>query len=344
MERIVTIGVMEQSFKGLLISALVMALSVLLFAGVPVAIVAGGGSEAPFLFNGLLRLGTVAVMVATMRMLAGRVFWSCRLWRSLLADMRSWVFPLGVANYFEYMFFGWAVTYVDPVLVTVMFGSWPMVVMFILSSLDERSLGRLDCWWVLALVGCTVGMGMAVWSYGAASGVHISGWLDTVLGLSVSLAGMICAGFSGFAVWWARDAGMRVPVELAGRLRREMVAMMAFVVLTGLVSGVGSLALGLSRREQVDGSMLVWGLLIAGMVLNGVGNVMWRLSNLVTRHFVVNCLCYLVPVLTVLMLWWTGLGVVRMPWLFGSGLTLVVAGNFLAALGAVRYPWRVPVG
>ena len=317
----------------LVLAVFAMVGATVLYGFVPVAIAAGGGAESPLLFNGVMRIGTVAAMVVAAICAAGKNATSWRLWKLVLQHLVSWVFPLGVLNFFEYMLFGWASAYVDPVLVTVVFGCWPMTVMFVLGWLDSESQGRLDVWWAVGVLGCTAGMAVAVFSYGESAELSLSGWESTLKGTFFALGAVGCAGCSGVTVLWARRVGAVLPTTFGSGFRREMLAMMTFLASAGVVAGVTSAWLGVQRGEQLDARMLLWAFGVAGVLGSGVATAMWRISNALTRRFVVNCLGYVVSVVSVVALWLTGFGEVTSPLLVCGGLALVVGSNVVAGMG-----------
>ena len=309
-----------------------MAVAVLFFSFLPLAIRFGGGLEAPFLFNAGWRVGVALVSFAFCLAFYRRILCSAAFWRAALPASLSWAGLFSVFNALEYAFFAAASRFIDIAVAAVLLELWPLAAILLLSRLlpeqgYRRNLRRLIPFLFLAFLG----VGLVVASQ--QGGFSFSGFGPLALGLGLGLLSMLASAAVTFNFRWAREVSGRLRFEggVAADCSPGVLQFFGAVAGFGLASVFGAAlngGIGLALGESLPGR----GLAIAvagGFVIQGIAAIFWRVVNLTSDNLGINAMAYFIPVCS---LGWLGLagaiGVARPDWLLG-GLALILAANLL---------------
>ncbi len=352
-------------------------LAVLAWSFSPVTVSLGAGGAAPFSFNGWMRLATILCVLALIFALYRKLVFSTELWSVLGAYVQvrefRWPLLLTALSALEFFLFAWATAYISVAVASILYGVWPVLIILWMAWLfrGEGRYRRLT-WGVLGVVLVSfLGMSLAViseggvaWSVGSGSASGLAGidWAvvwswASFLGVFIILAGAVCSALAAFSLRWA--AGF----SWALRRRPPVVALVAgspfpssgvaldfFAILAVLLISRGfavALCLPLAALLEYDRGFVSWNLIgwaALGGVFSCCGSLTYRWANLVTNDLAVNALCYLIPAVSVLMLWCFGQGLAPRWDLLVLGLVLVTVGNFAVNLsGAASWRWRASV-
>ena len=294
---------------GLLILA-----AALLFSLSPLAVLAGGGAESPFLFNLVFRGGTfLGYMAFGLALFPGLAF-SRAVWRAAWRGLPSWSF-LGAAalHPFEFALFAAAARHLDSSLVLLIYYLFPFLLVGLAACLLRRPLPIRRRRWLGLFALALAGVALALVSQGGGLPSFTEagwGWLG---GMLLALLAAVGAAGVAFSLRWGRDFAGALPAELrrgsGGTRSPALFGAMLLVCLTSVLGCSVSLVLGWQRGESFAalslGGWLGWGLL-GGFLFSGISGGFYRMGNLLARNLSLNGLMYLCPVLGIVLL--AGLG------------------------------------
>ena len=303
-----------------------MLVSSFCYSVVPVLMAVTGGHEAPFLWNGIYRLGG-AVGAAAALVLIPLGAPVLPLVRRLLASSVRPVALVLLFPYLGYTLFSFSASVAGFAVSVVAFQLWPVLFVLMMSRWGGISASRVP----LGRVGLML---MLVSAFGAVL-VALSGGepVGGLIGLGLGLAGAVSAAATVFNFRWAVDSVSALGLSgdrrlwwcllllfLWGSSLSSLTALCLHWALGGSVGGQGSLA----------GPVLL--VLCGGVVLDAGGTVTSRWSNLRAASLMVNVCGCGVPVLSLLLLALAGYGGVERPLLFICGAGLVLASGFALRL------------
>lgn len=319
-----------------LAGALILATAVI-FSLMPLAIVAGGGPESPFLFNAVFRLGTILGYLVIIGVLYGPWLRRPAVWRALGRGIFTRVFVGAAALHpFEFFFFAAAAALLDPSLATLLYYAFPFFFVLLMLRLRRLSAaGRLRRWFLLLGLSA-LGLLLALVSQQGGldfSGITLERWLG---GFLIGAFSALAAACIAFSLRWGTDFALRLP----GEMRREgdlwrppaLLGALLVVCLTSALGGLVSLGLGWFRGESfaaVDtASWVIWGLGGGGLI-SGLTGGTYRLANLLVENLGLNGMMYFTPLFSIGLLLLLGWSTVVWPLGLFLGGGLVAAANVL---------------
>ena len=320
---------------------------VVVAAALPLLVAVLGVSGVPFLFTASLQAGGMAAYLVLLAVRYRKLAADPAVWAVLVRGVarvrsgRLW-FLLGVVSGLDYALFVWATRFVDIAVVTVLFETWPLLVVGLLEML-YRGAGRYHVVTPgvvgLLLLGLA-GVGLVVASQegglgeGGGAGLALVGagvGLGVLASLSTSLSACLFRLSSDLARALLDGGGVRVQGH--GLVSVEMLCVSVCLLATGAASVMLNVLLGVLLGEGWWSSRLLLGA-AGGVLVYGLGSMAWRVANLVSGNLGVNGLALGAPVLSLLLLWVSGhVGVTRGEW-FVAGAMLVVVSNGLLHRGA----------
>ena len=231
---------------------------------------------------------------------------------------------------FTFAFLAWATVYLDATIATILWGSWPILVVLFLARFDrattratpvqasvgERSRIRVSLL-LLMLLGL-VGLAFAVLSQSTpADATRYSQLTDSLslAGIAIALGSAWLASLTAWHFRWANTLVGQLDRQTLTRLRPAKSILqditqdgnLFFVVVCLVIGNAIALPImffvALSTSEPISWQVLLGGLGI-GLIVRTPAAILWRVSNLVTRDYGVNALNYLEPLFALL---WLGL-------------------------------------
>ena len=350
------------------LAALLMAGATLFAVFIPIALLLGDAPAAPFLFNGIWRLGAAAAAFLFVLLAFPGLAGSGPVWRVILTALPSGLFLAGLLNTLEFALLTLAAWAGDISLALTLQQVYPLLVTLLLAALFRgegryrRNLRRLLPCFLVSAAGA--GLALAGWSggFGAFLSLSPAAWLGGAILALLSAAAAACGAFS--LAW-----GLLVARRLAGRpetaavlsskkkgkfrLGPEVFGMAVALALLSLAGAGGSLLFGLSfgpgwaavEAGSLDaafgGGPAAFALtaLLGGFVLHAGNGLCFRVANAVAENLAVNVLVYAALPLSLLLLALLGLTAVGHWPLFLLGAGLILAGGLgangelLAVLG-----------
>ena len=348
-----------------------MLAAMLLAALIPLALLRGGSSQEPFLFNGFWRLGAAAGVAAFLLAFLPRLCFSGLVWAAAARQLRRGLFFLSLLNSAEFALLSWAARVSDLSVALTVQQVYPIFVIMLLGWLFRaegryrRNLAGLLPWLLLSALGA--GLAVAGYAGGFGGGAGVSG-PGLALGVVFSLLSAGAAACGAGTVRWGRDlaaelaeagsgpapepaaaaAGLAGGTEIKGGFSRlEMFGMALALGLVSLAGAGGSLALGflleggvaaLSRSGDAGGVAAVgpgrflWTALLGGFLLHAGNGLLFRAGTGIAENLAVNGIVYAALPLSLALLVLLGwIAVAHWP-LFCLGAGLILAGG----LGANR--------
>lgn len=307
-----------------------MCMSVFGYSLIPILIVAVGGTESPFLLGGSQAVGHIMGGIAFLASRYRRSIRSQTIHGAIRRNIRSPAIVFSTLAPFTFAFLAWATAYLDATIATVLWGSWPILLVLFLARFDRTSTnpGVIDAnlgqrsritpsLLFLMLVGL-VGLGFAVMSQSAPDQVsNLSDLTDSlsILGVIIALGSAWLASLTAWHFRWANrlveQLDERTLADLAPtksvirdvRHEGNLFFVVVCLVIGNTIAAPIMISISLSSSERVD-LRVVLGALVIGLIVRTPAAILWRISNLVTRDYGVNALNYLEPLLALL---WLGL-------------------------------------
>ena len=313
-----------------------MLVALLAFSVIPLVVELSGGSANPFFFNMLVRsggfLGSGIFLVVFYR----RIVFCRQNLRLIMRRLFFWpdnrlllITFLGGAS--EFTLLAASVRFLDVAVVAVLFEVYPVLIIFVASRVfrDTRQYRRLGGLSKLLILMSMFGFIFAVVSQNAGFFDSFAGasLLNLLLGICLVAGAILGCGASVFGWRWGRDLGSEMTSGL-GTVESSLLGMVVALWLTCLVASVVSGVGGLVVGENIDWHLGVFGL-GGGLVITCFGAICHRKSNLLTRNVGINSMGYVVPVFSLVWLYWiAGVDVARWDYLI-LGMVLIVAANLL---------------
>lgn len=328
---------------------------------IPVFIKGGSASAYPFLFTGAWRLIVCVASLSFIGIFYRRLFRSGAARAAVRKNGLNRHFALGIVSILDYALFAAASRFVDTVIVSVIFESWPLFFVLYMSWL-YKGTGRYsrNFWSRLGfMLLAFAGIGFAAAS---SNGPEFSGDLRRVLqGVSLAVLAAMATIITAHVFKWASQTAedYRELCESPGAGGEEkniyehfttrtlmtpevLFAIFAYAICCGF-GAVLNIAVSAFTGEWRQADELLFGsiaggvnvlfILAAGAAYTGV-TVLWRLSNVITKNLAINTLIYLVPVFTVFLLWFFFDIKIARPDYFLIAATAIITANLLVNFDA----------
>lgn len=329
--------------------------TVLCLSLIPVFIKGGGAAAYPFLFTGAWRL-IVCVASLTIVWVCYRHFWRSKMARAAVRKNGiNLHFLLGIVSILDYALFAAADRFVDTVIVSVIFEIWPIFFVVYMSLLYRKESRYHKN--VLSQIGfmflAFIGVGFAALSN---YDIMVEDSLSSLtFGVSLALLASIATIITAHVFKWATETAKDYKAlcdspdaddeerALCEKLSTRalmppevLFAICAYAVCSGL-GGVLNIVISAFTGEwhaigetfADDMAIKILFIFAAGMAYTGV-TVLWRLSNVITQNLAINTMIYMVPVITVFLLWFFfGVNIERPDYLLIGAVIIVIANLFV---------------
>ncbi|MDE0132681.1 MAG: hypothetical protein OXQ32_10535 [bacterium] len=290
-------------------AAIYTLVSVVGISVLPLVVVMVGAPESPLLFGAFLSVGTSAGSLA---FLAGRYRAQLRN-REILAlikkNLASWPILFVLVGTFEFTFFAWSTRFVDPSVATILWGSWPIIFVFLLRRIFSGKRAQANRYkkitpsLVLLMVLSLVGLAFVVLAQ--ASKQTGFDWTS-----DSSWVGFVFAVFSGvlitlniFSFSWAADLASKARTLNFARGPRsmELFFMTVVVCVSNAFTAPIKAGFSLAASEPIQTDVIL-GALIMGGTLRVGSSLLWRHANQITHALGINAIGYGEPLFGVLWL------------------------------------------
>ena len=333
-----------------------MLIGVIGFSLVPL-LIAVFGRDAPILFTGGLRIGSIIGYLLFLVFFYRSLFFNLNTWRQIARRIVSSPlqvggrviyspFPILLASitYLDYTFFALSTQYIDVAVATVFYETWP-IFLIALTGFLFRNDGSYEVTtrevYILSLL-CLTGFAFVVLSQNEEVSLLAEGLTPSqmVIGFAFLAMALVLAPLAAFGLRWGVDLGNGL-AEGEGGNRHQVGELHLFGAVTanlvgniiafGVLGSSGSLFTG----ETLTPTFAVFAV-IGGILSLSVANIAWRKANLVTHDLGINVLSYLTPIFGVLWLFvFSQVGVARPDFLIIGTIAIVVA-NLIINFGAER--------
>ena len=336
------------------LAAALMAGATLFAALIPLALLLGGATAAPFLFNGFWRLGAAVGVAAFLLAVFPRLCFSGAVWAVAARHLRRGLFLLALLNAGEFALLSLAARASDLSVALTVQQVYPIFVIMLLGWLFRaegryrRNLRSLLPWLLVSALGA--GLAVAGYAGGFRAGAGVSG-VGLASGVLFALLSAGMAACGACTVRWGRDLVGDLEKAGAGPARRpgafsrgrfglgdlEMFGMALALGLVSLAGAGGSAALGLllegglaalrAGEEGIGLARFLLTALLGGFLLHAGNGLLFRAGTRIAENLAVNAIVYAALPLSLLLLAelsWTA--VAYWP-LFLAGAGLVVAGG-----------------
>jgi len=290
-------------------AAIYTLVSVVGISVLPLVIVMVGAPESPLLFGSFLSVGTAAGSLA---FLAGRYRAQLRdrdIRALIRKNLASWPILFVLVGTFEFTFFAWSTRFVDPSVATILWGSWPIIFVFLLRRIFSGRRARPSRYkritpsLVLLMVLSLVGLAFVVLAQ-ASKRTGFDWTSDS------SWVGFVFAVFSGvlitlniFSFSWAADLAAKARTLSVARGPRslELFFMTVVVCVSNAFTAPIKAGFSLAASEPIRVDVIL-GALIMGGTLRVGSSLLWRHANQITHALGINAIGYGEPLFGVLWL------------------------------------------
>ena len=323
-----------------------MGASVVAASFVPLVVSRSGGAEAPFLFNSLLRVGVSAGSLIFLLLIFRHTLFDSQNLSVVRDHVLAWkhnkFLILAVITNLNYVMFAWSVKFLDIAVSSVLFDTWPTLVIFLTAWLFRKS-GRyrpLSKYMVfltsVSLVGFLFGL-LSQNPGGGGVGGTLTG--STLIGGGLVALGVLSSAFLAFGIKWGADLGSELVARDRCRSLELFGAVFAFLTassISGVINGAIGLGIGESFSFSRDVAFAL-GLtlpafavaILGGVFAQALGGILYRHANFLTNTCGINSVVYATPVLSLCWLYAFGeANVARFDYL-AIGATAIIVSNVL---------------
>ena len=304
---------------------------------IPLLIVWGKGTESPFLFNALWRLGLGFGYLLLLLV----VYRSLLLNKQIITKIRHHIFRWSmlflIINNFQLATFSLSARFVDISITAILFETWPVFLILLMGWLfvkEKRYWGNtfpMIPFLLLAFVGVVFVTLSQTRGFDGISKIVLS---TAFIGIILALTAAVMSGFAAFGFKWGTDLAEGISAASI-TTKHDLDSLSLFsVVVANLVSNFVSIPLNaafsvMSAETVVIDWTMIASALVGGMLIHTLGDIGWRKSNLITSNLGVNALGYLIPIGSLTFLWiFSYIGVARVGFLI-IGTAAIITANLL---------------
>ena len=318
------------------IAALYLLISVVGISVLPLAMVVVGAPDSPLLFGAFLSVGTSVGALAFLSFRYGVLLRDRRILALIRTNLVSWPIFFLLLGTFEFTFFAWGTKYVDPAVATILWGSWPIIFVFLLSRIFSGNRERparyrkITPSLVLLMVFSLIGLGYVVLAQaGKQAGfdwTSDSSWI----GFAFAMLSGVLITFNIFSFWWATNLARKAKTMGVSRESQslELFFITVIVCISNAFTAPFKAGFSLLASEEIQLDVIAAALIVGG-TLRVASSLLWRHANLITHALGINALGYAEPLFGVLWLalFWE-IDIPRVDYLI-IGTCAIIASNVL---------------
>lgn len=290
-------------------AALYLLTSVVGISVLPLAMVVVGAPDSPLLFGAFLSVGTSLGALAFLVARYGSLLRDRRIRTLIRENLVSWPIFFLLLGTFEFTFFAWGTRFVDAAVATILWGSWPIIFVFLLSRIFRGSreqparYRKVSPSLILLMAFSLVGLAYVVLAQaGKQSGfdwTSDSSWL----GFAFALLSGILITFNIFSFSWSTKLARKARIVGVGGERRtmELFFITVIVCISNAFTAPFKAGFSVLAAEQIQPDVILAGLIVGGTLRVG-SSLLWRHANLITHALGINALGYAEPLFGVLWL------------------------------------------
>ena len=334
---------------------LYMVITVGFLSLVPLTAYMAGGSEAPFLFNALFRLGSAIACALCLlfffRAQMKQHFSSVKERKNIFNFLL--VFAI-IGGFLEHSLFAWSIQLMDIAVATILYELWP-VAMILLMAWLYRHDEKFQKVTIKSISLVLLGLLGAALAYASQSVDFVAFYSNlswqTAGGVCLALLAIIAAALSACGFRWGTNVSYGTVGNNSLELFFSVVAFMLVGLFGALISGIIAVFRLQSGGENIplDAPIISFAgeqtslaivaslgiavplmvTVIGGTAAHGFPSITWRAANFAGKNLGINALSYLTPVLGLCWLFlFAATTIPRMDYL-AIGTTLIVVANLL---------------
>ena len=317
-------------------AAIYMMVSVIGISVLPLAIVMVGAPESPLLFGAFLSAGTSAGSLVFLVTRYGTQLRDRRILALIKKNLVSWPIFFVLFGTFEFTFFAWSTRFVDATVATILWGSWPIIFVFLLSRIFSHRRARTNRYrkitpsLVLLMVFSLIGLAYVVLAQ-ASKQTGLDWTSDSSwVGFAFAMLSGVLITLNIFSFSWAADLAAKAKtLSVSGGSRSmELFFITVVVCITNAFTAPIKAGFSLAASEQMRMDVILGGLIVGGTIRVG-SSLLWRHANQITHALGINALGYGEPLFGVLWLalFWE-VNIARVDYLI-IGTCAIIASNIL---------------
>ncbi len=278
-----------------------MLLFVAIFSLVPLMIDVGGGSENPFLMNAVWRFGGVLGGLAYLLVRFRSLIFDRHNFLNMVSQSFGWMMFFAAFGKFEFVWYALSTRFIDISAAAILYETWPILMVFVMSWLfrGESRYRRITAGTALLLVLCFLGYVFVIASEAEKfDNLESTERLELVLGVGLVVFAAVIGGVHNAVIFrWGAKLSERLfysgksdsydSVGLFGILLGQVVSQLFCLF--------PSFAIGFATGESLSRQMVIPAL-IAGILVSGISDILFRKANSITDNLGVNAIAYSTPV------------------------------------------------
>lgn len=326
-------------------AAALMFVAVMGFSLIPL-FVAWGGSQSPFIFNAMWKVGLAIVCVLFVTIAYRSLIFDKYVWKAVAQNAVNRSMLLWLVGYVDFALYAWSTQFIDVSVSAILFETSPILLILLTGWLfrDDGRYRKITARTLLLFAIAFVGVAaviasQTVWLGNSAS----NSILAQVFGICLVLSAAAFTSLGAFGFKWAAILASDIPNNHNhNNDALELFSVVIGIIICTSISVPLTASVGVLRNEPLSYEPIVFGV-VAGVVIGSVGTIVWRKANLVTHNLSINAMAYFAPVLS--LVWLFALSLVGdvniMLLLFGA--VLIIMANVLIYLEFDAPPQRQPV-
>jgi drug/metabolite transporter (DMT)-like permease len=317
-------------------AAFYLLVSVVGISVLPLVMVVVGAPDSPFLFGASLSLGTSVGALVFLRARYGSYLRNPAIVSLIRKNLISLPILFVLLGTFEFTFFAWATRFIDATVATILWGSWPIIFVFLLqrvfSSRPDQSsrYRRITVSLVVLMVFSLIGLAYVVLSQTSHQDSLEPTSDQSYLGFLLALASGILITLNIFSFSWSRDMARKSRSLWGSEPSQSMELFFITVVVcvSNLFTAPIKVLFSMAATEQIQPDVILVGVIFGGTLRVG-SSLLWRHANLITSALGINALGYAEPLFGVLWLalFWE-VDIPRLDYLI-IGTCAIIASNIL---------------
>ena len=330
------------------VAAVLMLIAVIGSSLVPLAIAIGGGGEVPFLLSASIRLGLFIGSLTFLIIAYRTLFFDRGIWALVSQRLLSLPIILFIVAHFDFAFFALSTRFIDISITTILFESWPIFLILTVWWLfrNEKRYRSITPWTILLLCLGFVGFAFVILS--EAGGIYQlrnthSIW-NLIWGILLAIISVGITTLAAFGLRWGADLGKTLAAELETGKDKVSLELFSVVVanLIGnssaiLISAFGGMFI---LEESITGHSFLIAIVVGAFAVTA-SSVAWRKANLITDDLGINALSYLMPILSLALLWFfSQINVTRPDYLVIGAAAIIVANLLINFEAEVRLGFK----
>ena len=322
-----------------------MMVAVILYSTRPLIYSLGNADSSPFLFNAVINFAILFACIVFLVLRYPVFLFDREILKIILVNWRQRAIFLASLSAFDYALFAWSINYIDVSVATILFETWPFLMVFITAWLfkGHNRYRKITFGVILPLILGFTGFAFVILSQSDNSDAVIDSFNRATLFWSfIAVFGaLLTACSSPYTLKWGAD--MVKKTNQKNDTGQEFFFIIVGFLITRLLGGFVSGILGGVRGETINVDQITIAI-GCGVFITGIASMLLRRANMVTSNLGVNALLYSTPIFALIWLELSSLiSVPRTDYLVIGTVAIIVANLLVNFEASIRTAYKALV-